>query len=92
MGPNFFHFKNNEYDALFEEASNSQNLFTRYENYAKMDNALMQNAVLIPLYYDEAIHITQKNIENLEINAMNSLVLKYADMVEVRKKEKKKKP
>ncbi|TAE05596.1 MAG: ABC transporter substrate-binding protein [Bacteroidetes bacterium] len=90
-GPNFFHFKNNEYDALFEEASNSQNLFTRYENYAKMDNALMQNAVLIPLYYDEAIHITQKNIENLEINAMNSLVLKYADMVEVRKKDKKKK-
>jgi len=78
-GPNFFHFSNKEYDKLFDEAHESDNLFTRYDDYQKMDQILMDNAVLLPLYYDEIIQLKQPYVTGLEINAMNNLVLKNVD-------------
>ena len=78
-GPNFFRFKNVEYDKLFEEAHASDNLFTRYDDYLKMDQILMDNAVLLPLYYDEIIQLKQPYVTGLEINAMNNLILKNVD-------------
>jgi peptide/nickel transport system substrate-binding protein len=90
MGPNFFHFKNTEYDKLFEEAQETDNLFTRYDDYLKLDQILMDNVVMIPLYYDEVIQITQLNVSNLDINAMNNLPLKYVQLIQTSKQEKRK--
>ena len=84
-GPNVFHFRNEMYDKLFGEARESDNLFTRYESYLQMDNILMENAVMIPLYYDDIVFMTQKNVQGLEINAMNNLVLKYVRLTPKKK-------
>jgi peptide/nickel transport system substrate-binding protein len=78
-GPNFFRFKNAEFDKLLEEAHESDNLFTRYDDYLKMDQILMDNAVMLPLYYDMVLHLKQPYVTGLEINAMNNLVLKYVN-------------
>jgi peptide/nickel transport system substrate-binding protein len=41
-----------------------------------MDSLLIQNAVIVPLYYDRVLRFTQNNISGFESNAMNLLDLK----------------
>ena len=41
-----------------------------------MDKILIDNAVLVPLYYDRVLRFTKKNISGFEGNAMNLLDLK----------------
>ena len=41
-----------------------------------MDQIIIDNAVIVPLYYDEVLRFTQKNISGLNSNAMNMLDLK----------------
>jgi peptide/nickel transport system substrate-binding protein len=41
-----------------------------------MDSLVMQTAPIVPLFYDEVVRFTQKNIEGLGINATNLLELK----------------
>ena len=41
-----------------------------------MDQILIDNAVIVPLYYDEVLRFSQKNISGFESNAMNLLDLK----------------
>lgn len=78
-GPNKSHFKNADFDKLFVEAHETDNLFTRYEDYLKMDQIVMEDAPYIILYYDEMIHLKQNNIVGLEANPMNNLILESVD-------------
>lgn len=78
-GPNKTHFKNDEFDKLFQEAHDTDNLFTRYENYLKMDQIVMDEAPVIVLYYDEVLQIKQNYVTGLVIDAMNNLVLETVD-------------
>ena len=41
-----------------------------------MDKILVDNAVIVPLYYDRVLRFTQNNISGFESNAMNLLDLK----------------
>ena len=41
-----------------------------------MDKIIIDNAVIVPLYYDKALRFSQKNILGLEGNSMNLLNLK----------------
>lgn len=82
MGPNKTHFKNDEFDRLFEEAHKTDNLFVRFEDYLKMDAIVMEYAPAIPLYYDEIIQVHQKRIKGLEVDAMNNLRLEFVKVKE----------
>jgi peptide/nickel transport system substrate-binding protein len=42
----------------------------------------MESAVVIPLYYDEVVRFTQKNISGLGINPVNNLSLKRVKKVD----------
>ena len=44
--------------------------------YRAMDSLIMQEAVIIPLYYDEVMRFTQKSIKYLPTSPMNLLNLK----------------
>ena len=46
-----------------------------------MDNIIIANAPVIPLWYDEAIHLVQKNIKNFVPNSLNMLELRRVDKV-----------
>nr|WP_233884318.1 ABC transporter substrate-binding protein [Tenacibaculum piscium] len=75
-GPNYTHFKNQKFDALYEKSIKEINTEKRYQLYQKMDSILIKQAPIIPLYYDEVIRFSQKNIHNLGINPIDLLNLK----------------
>jgi peptide/nickel transport system substrate-binding protein len=37
----------------------------------------MDNAIMIPLFYDEVVRFTRKNVKGLGINPINLLDLRY---------------
>lgn len=75
-GPNYTHFKNAEYDALYERASLETVDSIRADFYKQMDQMVIDEAAVIVLYYDKVLRLTRNNILNLDNNAMNLLVLK----------------
>jgi peptide/nickel transport system substrate-binding protein len=75
-GPNYTHFSNNEFDVLYETALSERDLSKRHVLYNKMDQILVDNAVIVPLYYDRVLRFSQNNILGFESNAMNLLELK----------------
>ena len=75
-GPNYTHFKNEEFDFLYEKSLSENNILTRYSYYQQMDEIIIKSAVIVPLYYDRVLRFTNKNISGFESNAMNLLDLK----------------
>jgi len=75
-GPNYTHFKNKEYDTLYEEALSTLTDSLRIKRYRQMDSLANSEHPIIPLYYDQVIRFVQKNVEGMEINPINLLVLK----------------
>lgn len=75
-GPNYTHFKNAEFDRLYEAAFNETDDLKRQEFYKKMDVIVMEEAPVIPLFYDKASRFTRGNVTGLGINPLNLLVLK----------------
>ena len=75
-GPNYTHFNNSEFDNLYEKSLSETVLSKRHTLYREMDSLLIQNAVIVPLYYDRVLRFTQNNISGFDSNAMNLLDLK----------------
>lgn len=75
-GPNYTQFYNIYYDQYFEAALKETDELKRFELYRQMEEILLEEAPVIPLFYDEVIHFVQNNVEGLELNAMNMLNLK----------------
>ncbi|MFN3343122.1 MAG: ABC transporter substrate-binding protein [Flavobacteriales bacterium] len=75
-GPNYTHFRNGPFDVNFELALSETNDAKRYELYHKMEEIIMEEAPIIPLYYDEVVRFVQNYVTDLGFNAMNKLDLK----------------
>jgi len=78
-GPNYTHFYSPIYDSLYEKSLQVTNDSLRLLLYQKMDQTLMDSAVIVPLYYDRVIDFTRKNIVNFETNPLNLLELKQVN-------------
>ncbi len=79
-GPNYTHFKNANFDKLYELSLKERNNQKRFDYYNQMDQIIINESVVVPLFYDVAVRFTQKNIYNLGINPLNLLYLKYVDI------------
>ncbi len=75
-GPNYTHFKNEKFDVLYEKSIEITAPKERYRLYQQMDSILIQEAPVVPLYYDEVIRFTQKTVHGLGINPIDMLQLK----------------
>jgi len=75
-GPNYTHYHNFKYDKLYEKAMLEVNDSTRYIIYNEMNQLIINDAAIVPLYYDEVIRFVNKNVEGFESNPMNLLNLK----------------
>ena len=75
-GSNYFHFKNTLFDSLYNKAFTVTNIEERKHLYTTMDSLAMQNAIMVPLYYDEVVRFTRKNVSGLGINPINLLDLR----------------
>lgn len=74
--PNYTRYENTIYDSLYEASLTENNTKKRLAIYGRMDSFVMQDAAVIPLYYDQVLRFVQKDIEGLEPNPINLLVLK----------------
>lgn len=75
-GPNYTHYFNPKFDLLYEQAMLETNDIRRYSLYQEMNQILSNDAVIVPLYYDEVIRFVNNNVMGLESNPMNLLILK----------------
>ena len=74
--PNYTRYNNAEYNQLYEKAIEEKNDTIRYQLYRKMDQLILNDAPIVPLWYDMAIHLVHKNIESFYPNSLNMLELR----------------
>jgi len=72
-GSNYFHFKNKTVDSLYNKAFTISNIEERKKLYTTIDSIAMDNAIMVPLFYDEVVRFTRKNVKGLGINPINML-------------------
>ena len=75
-GPNYTHFKNENFDNLYESTFLENNDSIRNEIYKKLDKIIIDEAPIVVLFYDEAIRFVRRNVTNLGSNPINLLNLK----------------
>jgi len=78
--PNYTRYKNPEFDAVFEKALAETNDSLRYKLYRKADQIMMNDAPVIPLWYDEVVRLVQPWVLGLEANALNLLELRRVQL------------
>ena len=76
-GPNYTHFKDERFDALYQKALQTIDDTERAKIYAQMDAIIADQVPVIILFYDKVARFTQKNVHGLGTNPMNMLHLKY---------------
>ncbi|HLO37561.1 MAG TPA: ABC transporter substrate-binding protein, partial [Lacibacter sp.] len=74
--PNYTRYKNAAYDALYEQSTKEPNDSIRYKLYQQMDQMLMNDAPIVPLWYDMVIHLVQPTVKGFKPNALNWLELR----------------
>lgn len=76
--PNYTRYNNPAFDALFEKAIAETSDSVRYRLYRQADQLVMQDAPVVPLWYDVAVHLVQPWVTHFRPNALNLLELRHA--------------
>jgi len=74
--PNYTRFINEEFDALYEASTQEADPAIYIEMYRKMERIVLDEAPVVPLYYDEVVRFVNNRVSGLPHNAMNLLDLK----------------
>ena len=74
--PNYTRYSNPAFDQLYEQSLQENNDSLRYLLYQQMDRMIVADAPVVPLFYDEVIHLIQPNVHGLGNNGLNSLELR----------------
>lgn len=82
-GSNYSHFKNEEYDRLYAQAVAEPDMAKRIRLYEKMNEIVVRESVIIPLYYDKVVRFYPKNIHHFKGNPLNILKLKSVSKISV---------
>ncbi|MEO6638516.1 MAG: ABC transporter substrate-binding protein, partial [Ginsengibacter sp.] len=74
--PNYTRYKNPAFDKLYEEALAEKNDLIRYKIYQQADQLMINDAPVVPLWYDIVIRIVQPYVKNFTPNSLNLLELR----------------
>jgi peptide/nickel transport system substrate-binding protein len=75
--PNYTRYNNPEFDKIFEKAIAETNDSLRFILYRQADQVLINDAPVIPLWYDRVIRLVQPNVSNFLPNNLNWLELRF---------------
>jgi peptide/nickel transport system substrate-binding protein len=74
--PNYTRYKSRQFDDLFEKALMEENDSIRYKLYQQADQQVINDAPVVPLWYDKVIHLVQPGLKGFHPNALNLLELR----------------
>jgi oligopeptide transport system substrate-binding protein len=74
--PNYTRYHNDQFDQLYERALTENNDSLRFKLYQQMDQLVILDAPVVPLWYDEVIHLVSPRIKGFEANGLNLLELR----------------
>ena len=74
--PNYTRYNNPLFDQMYEAALLEENTNQRKHLYRQMDSLVMEDVPVIPLWYDQVIHLVQPNIKGFEPHPLNLLELR----------------
>ena len=80
--PNYTRYRNAEYDRLYEKVIREPDLQQRIHYYREMDQMLIQDAPVVPLWYDQVLRLVQPEVLGFKTNGLNLLDLRK---VQIRK-------
>lgn len=75
-GPNYYHFKNAEFDRLYEAALVEPDDHKRNDDYMQMQDIVMEEAPVMVLFYDKVIRLVDNKVSGLNANPINLVSLK----------------
>lgn len=76
-GPNYTRYRSPVYDSLYEQSLAETDYERRTELYRRMDQMIMDEAVVVPLFYDRVVRFTPLYVKGMVTNPMNLLELKF---------------
>ncbi|MEW6774173.1 MAG: ABC transporter substrate-binding protein [Bacteroidota bacterium] len=76
IGFNYTHFKNIEFDLLYEKSLRTSDEKEKIKIYQEMDKIIIDEAPVIPLYYDEIVRLVSPKVKGLTVSPTNVLSLK----------------
>lgn len=74
-GPNYTHFSNLEYDRYFESLLEETRDSVKWSLCNKLEAILVEEAPVIPLFYDETVRFFSPRVKGIKANSMNQLDL-----------------
>jgi peptide/nickel transport system substrate-binding protein len=80
-GPNYTHYANAQFDAMYARALETVHPADRQKLYQQMDSLIAADLPVIPLYYDQVTHFIRKEVFDFETNPVNMLNLTRVKIV-----------
>ncbi|MBE7169661.1 MAG: ABC transporter substrate-binding protein [Williamsia sp.] len=74
--PNYTRYKNPRFDALYEKALTENREEEKLRMYQEMDQLVMEDAPVVPLWYDQVLRLVQPRVRNFVPNGLNLLELR----------------
>ncbi len=78
--PNYTRYKSAAFDAAFEKAIIETNDSLRYKLYQQADQVMLNDAPVVPLWYDKVVRLVQPNVKGFQPNALNLLELRRVNL------------
>ncbi|HEV3414052.1 MAG TPA: ABC transporter substrate-binding protein [Puia sp.] len=78
--PNYTRYNDPAFDLLYEQALREGSDSMRYVLYRQMDQRVMDASPVIPLWYDEVVHLINPRVVGLTPNGLNLLELRRVDI------------
>jgi peptide/nickel transport system substrate-binding protein len=75
--PNYTRYRNPKFDLLYKKSLMENNDSTRYTLYREMDQLMIDDAPIVPLWYDQVIHLVNPAVSGFEANGLNLLELRH---------------
>jgi oligopeptide transport system substrate-binding protein len=78
--PNYTRYKNPQFDLLYESALAENNDSIKRKLYQQMDQLVINDAPVVPLWYDEVFRLVNPWVKNFRANGLNLLELRKVQL------------
>jgi oligopeptide transport system substrate-binding protein len=78
--PNYTRYKNPRFDLLYESSLTENNDSVKQELYQQMDQLVISDAPVVPLWYDEVSRLVNPWVKNFHANGLNLLELRKVQL------------